>query len=157
MYAHKLCLLWHTLLVTTQNEVRIYSQIQAEKMSKSLESQLQEMNSKLDESTRTAHDLTSTRERLAHENADVGRQLEDAESQLNQLNKQKQALTRQMEELRANLEEESRLRSKLQNENRNLQVLVCVTSLWQHYLRSLSAQAQLIHPNEPTTLVLICF
>ena len=98
-------------------------QIQAEKMSKSLESQIQEMNSKLDDSARNTQDLASTKNRMQQENADIGRQLEEAESQLNQLQKQKHALSKQLEEVKANLEEESRMRGKLHNENRNLQVL----------------------------------
>ncbi len=54
------------------------------------------------------------------ENAELARQLEEAESQINQLNKAKSSLQKQLEEAKGNLEEESRIRQKLQGENRNL-------------------------------------
>ena len=59
--------------------------------------------------------------RMQQDNTDLTRQLEESESQCNQLNKAKQALSKQLEELRAQLEDESRMRAKLQGEARNMQ------------------------------------
>lgn len=47
--------------------------------------------------------------------------LQEAESQLSQLTKQKAALAKQLEESKAIAEDEGRMRSKLQGENRNMQ------------------------------------
>ena len=98
----------------------------AEKLGKQLEGQLSELNSKLEQSQRDAQELNNQKSRSLAENAELLRKLEEAESQLNLLTKTKQALSKSLEEAKAGFEEEGRLRSKLQGDNRNLQVgLLC--------------------------------
>lgn len=59
--------------------------------------------------------------RMQQETSELTRQLEEAESQVSQLTKAKQALQKQLEEARSNLEDESRMRAKMQGDNRNMQ------------------------------------
>jgi len=94
----------------------------SDKNTKMLESQLAELNAKLEQAQRDIQELTSAKSKAQAEATDLGRKLEEAESQLNQLNKAKQTLSKQLEEAKAGVEEESRLKTKLQGENRNLQV-----------------------------------
>jgi len=79
------------------------------------------MTAKLEQSQREIQDLHSAKSRAQSETADLTQKLEEAESQVNQLNKAKTALSRSLEEAKASLEEESRVRAKLQGEHRNLQ------------------------------------
>jgi chromosome segregation ATPase len=100
--------------------VNEWLQSNSDKVSKSLESQLSELNSKLDQAQREMTELNSSKARAQAEATDLGRKLEEAESQLNQFNKAKQALGKSLEEVKGNLEEETRVRQKLQSETRNL-------------------------------------
>ena len=94
----------------------------ADKLSKQLESQLAEQSAKLDQSQRDAQELNNQKSRSQAEAADLLKKLEEAESQLNQLHKAKQALAKSYDETKHALEEESRVKTKLQGEARNLQV-----------------------------------
>ena len=122
-----------------------YLQGNAEKAAKQLESQLAELNAKLELSSREITELSAVKSRTQVETVEHGRQLEEAETQVNQLTKAKQALTKQLEESKVALEEESRLRSKLQSDARNLQVSTLrasqyviwrCTSSWRHHHHS---------------------
>ena len=92
----------------------------ADKLSKQLENQLNEVNAKLDDGNRRVQEVESSKSRLTAENAELTRQLEEAESQVNQLTKSKQSAQKQLDEVRNNYEEENRQRMKLQGEVRNL-------------------------------------
>ena len=96
-------------------------QSSADKLAKSLEGQLSELNDKCDSYQRQINDLNSEKSRLQNANNDLQRQLEEAQDQANQLGKAKSSLAKQLEEAQGILEDESRQRSKLQGENRNLQ------------------------------------
>ena len=98
----------------------VHLQVSAEKLAKTLEQQLGELNSKLEESASSVNDLGGLKAKMQAENAELLRQLEEAESQLNQLNRQKQQLAKQLEETKTSLEEEARHKHKLQTEARNL-------------------------------------
>jgi chaperonin cofactor prefoldin len=56
------------------------------------------------------------------ESTELSRQLEEIEGQISQLSKAKQTLSKQLEEAKAALEEEAKIKSKLNGDNRNLQV-----------------------------------
>ncbi len=72
-------------------------QANAEKLVKTLEQQLGDLQSKLDETSSSVNDLGGVKSRMSAENADLLRQLEEAESQINQLNRQKQVKERERE------------------------------------------------------------
>ncbi len=99
----------------------ICPQAAADKLAKSLEGQLSELNDKADSSSRSMNDLNSEKSRLQNANNDLQRQLEEAQDQINQLGKAKSSLSKQLEETTGALDDESRQKSKLQGENRNLQ------------------------------------
>jgi len=96
--------------------------VNVEKAAKQLETQLSELNAKLEHSSREITELSAVKSRTLVETAEHGRQLEEAELQLTQLTKAKHALSKQLEDSKAALEEESRLRTKLQSDARSLQV-----------------------------------
>ena len=73
------------------------SQVQAEKLTKSLELQLSEVNAKLDESSRHQSGMQSNHSRTQSELHDLNQQLEEVESQASQLQKQKVQLQKQLE------------------------------------------------------------
>ena len=103
------------------NETLCYHfQGSADKLAKSLESQLGDLNDKLDQASRQANELSSDKSRLSNQNNDLQRQLEEALEQVNALNKAKSSLAKQLEEANTNLEDESRQKSKFQSEARNL-------------------------------------
>ena len=68
--------------------------------------------------------MNSSKGKSQAESTDLGHKLEEAESQLNLLTKAKQALTKSLEEAKAALEEETRVRTKIQGESRNLQASI---------------------------------
>lgn len=70
---------------------------------------------------REIQELQSQKSKSQAESTDLGRKLEEAESQMNLLTKAKQALTKTFDEAKGALEEETRVRTKLQGESRNLQ------------------------------------
>merc|ERR1711868_135500 len=88
---------------------------------KNLEAQLSEVNAKLDECSRNISDANQSKGRVLSENADVARQLEEAEAAVQKLNKEKFFLTKTLEEAKVNLDEETRIRQKLQSDHRALQ------------------------------------
>lgn len=96
-------------------------QSNADKATKALEAQVNELNAKLDQTQREIQELNGAKSKAQAEASDTGRKLEEAESQLNQLTKAKQALSKSLEDTKAALEEETRLRQKAQGEARNLQ------------------------------------
>ena len=112
----------------TQCLCRLTWQGNADKATKQLEGQLSELNAKLDAANREIQELNVVKSRSQAENADLFKKLEEAESQANQLNKTKQSLHKAFEEAKAALEEETRMRTKLQGETRNLQAR-CVFAL----------------------------
>jgi len=79
------------------------------------------MTAKIETSIRETQELHSAKSRAQAETADLTHRLEEAESQVSQLNKAKQTMTRSLEEVKASLEEENRIRTKLQAENRSMQ------------------------------------
>jgi len=96
----------------------------SEKMNKQLETQLAELAAKLELSNREVIELGSQKSKALADNVELARQLEDAESQINQLNRAKQTFSKQLEEAKIALEEESRMRSKLNGDNHSLQVCI---------------------------------
>ena len=64
-----------------------FCQANAEKMCKTHEVHLAELQAKIDEQSRSMSELSSTKSKMMNENDDVHSQLEDAESQLGQLSK----------------------------------------------------------------------
>ncbi len=65
-------------------------QMNSEKLVKTLEQQLGDLQAKLDESGGSLSDMESLKAKMNAENSDLLHQLEEAESQINQLNRQKQ-------------------------------------------------------------------
>jgi len=96
-------------------------QTNLDKATKQLDGQIAELTAKLEQALREIQDLTSQNGKSQAESTDLGRKLEEAESQLNQLGKVKQTLTKSLENAKGALEEETRIRTKLQGESRNLQ------------------------------------
>jgi len=78
----------------------------------------------LEQALREIQELNGQKSKSVAESSDLGHKLEEVESQLNLLGKAKQALTKSLEEAKGSLEEESRIRAKLQGESRNLQAEV---------------------------------
>lgn len=64
-----------------------FCQANAEKMCKTHEVHLAELQAKIDEQSRSMSELSSTKSKMMNENDDLHSQLEDAESQLGQLSK----------------------------------------------------------------------
>ena len=93
-------------------------QSQAEKVSKSLEQQLQEMNVRADDASRNIQDMSSTKSRLEAENADLARNLQEVEMQVNSLSKQRASLQKALDDVKSQADEEARVRGKLQGDNR---------------------------------------
>ena len=119
------CNIFHSLAKSpiAKNSIIYYEfQSSADKLAKSLESQLGDLNDKLDQSSRQANELQSDKSRLTNQNNDLQRQLDEAQEQVNALNKAKSALAKQLEEptTTKHLEDESRQKSKFQSEARNL-------------------------------------
>jgi len=79
------------------------------------------MTAKIEQSMREAQELHGAKSRAQAETADLTHKLEEADAQISQLSKAKQTLTRSLEEVKASLEDESRIRTKLQGEHRNMQ------------------------------------
>lgn len=82
-----------------------------EKIAKTYELQVAELQSKCDEQSRQLADMTSVKGRLHSENADIMKQLEDAESNINAVQRVKAQLQSQLEETKRALDEESRVRN----------------------------------------------
>lgn len=93
-----------------------------EKNNRQLDQQLTELGTRLADSQKETADVTSQRNRVQSEMAEVSRRLADSESQVAQLGRLRAALAQQVDEAKAILEDEQRARSKLANENRQLQV-----------------------------------
>ena len=91
-------------------------QLQSDKAVKSLEAQLADVTRKQEEQSRSQSDLSSSKSRLQQENVELNRQVEELEGQIGQLSKAKTTLSKQLEEVKVNLQEETRVRSKLQGE-----------------------------------------
>jgi myosin heavy chain 6/7 len=94
---------------------------EAEKVVKSLEIQLAEIQTKADEQSRLLNDFSALKARLQNEHGDLEHQLEDAESQLNSLHRLKSQLTSQLEEAKRTADEESRERQQLSGQLKNAQ------------------------------------
>lgn len=86
-----------------------FFQAAAEKIIKSAQGVLTELNSRLDEGSRSLNDADAAKKKLTVENSDLLRQLEEAENQINQLSKIKASLSMQLEENKKMAEEESRV------------------------------------------------
>nr|ACA33869.1 skeletal muscle myosin heavy chain [Ctenopharyngodon idella] len=84
-----------------------------EKMCRTLEDQLSEINPRNDGNLRQINDLSAQRARLQTENGEFGRQLEEKEALVSQLTRGKQAFTRQIEELKRHIEEEVKAKNAL--------------------------------------------
>ena len=74
------------------------------------------------DSQKETADVTSQRNKAQTESAELSRRLTDSESQVTQLGRLRVALAQQIDEAKAVLEDEQRARSKVTNENRQLQV-----------------------------------
>jgi len=96
-------------------------QSNSDKQVKSLDSQLNELNAKLDAAQREIQDVTGARDRAQAEATDFGRKLEEAESQLSTATKSDAANKKALADARTALEDESRIRAKLQGDTRNMQ------------------------------------
>jgi len=75
----------------------------------------------LEQALREIQELNNQKGKSQSESSDLGHKIEEVESQLNLLGKAKQTLTKSLEDAKAALEEETRLRAKIQGESRNLQ------------------------------------
>lgn len=84
-----------------------------EKVSKQLESQLQDQMLRCDEMTRHVEDLEGQKTRVEQENNRLASQLEGVEAASNGLVRSKQQLQMHIDELKGTLEEEVRLRAGL--------------------------------------------
>lgn len=91
-----------------------------EKTAKSLEEQLIEMSMRIDDGARTINDVQSQKSRLQSENANLLSQVEEAELKIDTMVKSKHLLNIQLEETRNNVDEETRARSSLSQQLRNL-------------------------------------
>jgi len=78
----------------------------------------------LADSQKETADATSQRNKAQSESAELARRLAESESQVTQLGRLRAALAQQIDEVKAVLEDEQRARSKVTNENRQLQVMV---------------------------------
>ena len=89
-----------------QNPFSYFYKAGADKLSKSLESQMNELNDKLDQSQRQINELSADKSRLTNANNDLQRQLEEAQEAANNFGKSKSSLGKQLEELqvRANIQ-----------------------------------------------------
>ena len=96
-------------------------QSNSDKQAKSLDAQLNELNAKLDAAQREITDITSARDRAQSEATDFGRKLEEAESALSTATKSDAANKKALAEARTSLDDESRMRAKLQGDSRNMQ------------------------------------
>jgi chromosome segregation ATPase len=77
----------------------------AEKLSKQLEQQLNDIHIKLDEHLRQITDLNQQKSRLSNENSDLVRQLEEFEHQVAILSKTKATTQQQLEESKRIIED----------------------------------------------------
>ena len=92
----------------------------AEKTGKGLEEQLLELSMRIDDSSRSMNDILSQKSRLQSENALLISQCEESELKVEAMVKAKQVLNIQLEESRNNCDEESRGKSSLAQQLRNL-------------------------------------
>lgn len=91
-----------------------------EKVSKQLESQLQDQMLRCDEMTRHVEDLEGQKNRVEQENNQLASQLEGVEAASNGLARSKQQLQVHIEELKGTLEEEVRLKAVLSQQIKGL-------------------------------------
>merc|ERR1712142_247334 len=92
----------------------------SEKMAKSLELQLSDSMLKQEESQRKIQEMTNQKGRLLIDNQETNRLIDEAETNIATITKAKNTIAKQLDEAKGNLEEESRLRTKLAGEVRNL-------------------------------------
>uniref|UniRef100_UPI00398EB791 myosin-7-like isoform X1 n=2 Tax=Pristiophorus japonicus TaxID=55135 RepID=UPI00398EB791 len=89
------------------------AKINAEKLARTYEDQLHEVNNKVGELQRHVTDLTSTKAKLQSQNGEFSRQMEEKEALINQLSRGKISFTQSIEELRRQLEEENKTKNAL--------------------------------------------
>merc|ERR1712198_162370 len=80
------------------DDAQSHDKVAAEKTTKQIQFNLEEINAKLDEANHTLNDFDAAKKKMAAENADLVRQLEEAENQFGSLSKMKLSLTNQYED-----------------------------------------------------------
>ena len=83
---------------------------QAEKIGKSVQAQINEVQTKLDEATRCLGDFDASKKKLIVENADMLRNLEEADGQISLLSKLTITLGNNLDEARRVADEENKVR-----------------------------------------------
>ncbi|KAL7670095.1 hypothetical protein ACOME3_005033 [Neoechinorhynchus agilis] len=104
----------------TQYEHAIKGKLASDKLSKQLESQLQEGNVKLDDLNSKLNEANSQKSRLTQENATFEQHIEDLEGQLSSFTKVKQTLSAQVQDLQRQVDEEVRSRNAMSAQLRNV-------------------------------------
>uniref|UniRef100_A0A8B9JCI7 Myosin-7 n=1 Tax=Astyanax mexicanus TaxID=7994 RepID=A0A8B9JCI7_ASTMX len=91
----------------------IFEQTNLEKMSRTLEDQMNEYRNKCEENQRSLNDFSTQKAKLQAENDELSRQLEEKESLIFQLTRGKQSYSQQLEDLKRQLEEEVKAKNAL--------------------------------------------
>jgi myosin heavy chain 6/7 len=99
----------------------IRSKASAEKSTKNLVGNLNEVNKKVEEANLTLGDMDAAKRKLASENADLLRQLQEIENNANLMAKYKIQLMSQLEEVRRNADGEAKERQSLFGKYKNLE------------------------------------
>jgi len=93
----------------------------SEKVYKTVQNQLNEVQSKLDEAQRTLGDFDAQKKKLYVENGDLLRQLEEVDIQTNQMSKLTIQLGNQLDDIKKTADDENKERSILLGKYRNLE------------------------------------
>merc|ERR1712142_445313 len=93
----------------------------SEKIYKTVQNQLNEVQSKLDEAQRTLGDFDAQKKKLYVENGDLLRQLEEVDIQINQMSKLTIQLGNQLDDIKKTADDENKERSILLGKYRNLE------------------------------------
>merc|ERR1719266_2582445 len=99
----------------------IRSKASAEKSTKNLVGNLNEVNKKVEEANLTLGDMDAAKRKLASENVDLLRQLQEIENNANLMAKYKIQLMAQLEEVRRNADDEAKERQSLFGKYKNLE------------------------------------
>ncbi|CAL4063540.1 unnamed protein product [Meganyctiphanes norvegica] len=93
----------------------------SEKITKTVQAQVNEVQSKLDEAQRTLGDFDVQKRKLSTENGELLRQLEECDCQINQMSKLTIQLGNQLDDIKRTADDENKERSILLGKYRNLE------------------------------------
>merc|ERR1711874_829986 len=93
----------------------------SEKIIKTVQGQVNDIQGKLDEAQRTLGDFDVQKKKLSVENGDLLRQLEECDCQINQMSKLNLQLGNQLDDIKKTADDENKERSNLLGKYRNLE------------------------------------